>query len=100
MCSTIATLQSEVTKQKELIQTQKQQTTGKRIVFKGRFVFITKEVLDIAQEAKKAIVEKTTCTQPHKVLIDMRIEENEHEGIEVKPIESEDDCIIAVQCRI
>jgi hypothetical protein len=100
MCSTIATLQSEVTKQKELIQTRKQRTTGKRIALKGRFVFTTKEVLEIAQKAEKAIAEKTTRIRRHKVPIDLEIEGNEDEGIEKEPIDSEDDCIIAVRCRI
>lgn len=46
------TLRKQVEEQAELLSTRKTRTKGKRIVLKGRFVFSTQEVLEIAQAAE------------------------------------------------
>jgi hypothetical protein len=60
MCSKITTLRKENVKQRELLQTRKKRNTSKRVALKGKFVFSTQEVLEIAREAEKATKEKTT----------------------------------------
>ena len=75
----------------------KSQTTGKRVALKGRFVFSTQEVLQIAREAEEASAQKTLgkrrCKGPTTVEIEME-QENVLEHISG---DSEFDCIEVVQ---
>ena len=55
MCAKNTTLRKENTAQREILQTRKSRTTGKRIGLKGKFVFSTQEVLEIARKAKAVV---------------------------------------------
>jgi len=94
LCSKNATLRMELTNQREILQTRKNRTTGKRVALKGRFVFSTQEVLEIAQEAERVIADKTSrkrrCTQATVA----EIEEQEVEVLENISSNSDSDCII------
>ncbi len=56
--SKLVTIRKELAKQRELLQTRKSRKTGKRVKLKGRFVFSTTEVLEIAREAGEATAAK------------------------------------------
>ncbi|KAK1046204.1 hypothetical protein LTR74_018002 [Friedmanniomyces endolithicus] len=60
--SELVTLQREIAKQHELLQTRKARKKGKRVASKGKFVFSTQEVLEIT----KAAAEETTAKKGRK----------------------------------
>jgi hypothetical protein len=97
MCSKITTLRKENIKQRELLQTRKKRNTGKRVALKGKFVFSTQEVLEIAREAEKATKEKTTRKRQSKRLIAKEAEDQELEEIKNIPSDSDSDCIVVAQ---
>jgi hypothetical protein len=94
-----ALLRKEIAEARELLQVRKERKRGKRVVVKGKFVFNTKEILELVEEAeieaskrkskKKRIVESTTPG----------IEEEEEEDIESNSPESESDCIIVASSK-
>ena len=83
--------------QREILQTQKSQTTGKRVGLKGKFVFSTQEVLEIASKAKEATAAKALhkqhCTKP----IATEVAEQETELLENVSSDSDSDCIVVLQ---
>jgi hypothetical protein len=96
-CSKNTALRKENTEQRELLQTRKKRNTGKRVALKGKFVFSTQEVLEIAREAEKATAEKGTRTRRRKVPTGEKIEQQEDEVIENRSGDSDSDCIVVVQ---
>lgn len=58
--SEIALLQKETTEQRELLETRKKQTKGKRVALEGRVVFNTEEILEIARQAEVETAKKKT----------------------------------------
>ena len=52
------TLRAEVAKQGELLHIRKNRTKGKCIALKGRSVFSTQEVLEVAKEAMETVLHK------------------------------------------
>ena len=55
---------------KEILNTQKKRTKGKRVALEGKFVFSTQEVLDIARAAEAEAKAKKKRNRPHKRTID------------------------------
>ncbi|KYG41202.1 hypothetical protein M433DRAFT_159330, partial [Acidomyces richmondensis BFW] len=51
--SELATVRKELANIRELLRTRKARKTGKRVALKGRFVFSTQEVLEIARQAEE-----------------------------------------------
>lgn len=51
--SELATVRKELADTRELLRTRKARKTGKRVALKGRFVFSTQEVLEIARQAEE-----------------------------------------------
>ena len=96
-CSKNTTFRKENAEQRELLQTRKKRKTGKRVALKGKFVFSTQEVLEIAREAEKATAEKGIRTRRRKVPTTEKMEQQEDEVIESIASDSDSDCIVVVQ---
>lgn len=60
------TLTNKVKEQAELLHARKARKKGKRVALKGRFVFSTQEVLDIARSAEAESSKKKPTTRPKK----------------------------------
>ena len=62
--------------QDELLRTRKVRKTGKRVALKGRFVFSTKEVLEIARQAEEESRGKKSKKSIGRAVISVQIPEN------------------------
>lgn len=76
----ITLLQKELNDCKELLETRKKRTKGKRIKLQGQFVFSTEEVLKIVREAEEKTTEKKPRGRPRKRPIEDIDEGVEEEG--------------------
>jgi len=94
-----ALLRKENAEYRELLRVRKERTKGKRVTIKGKFVFNTKEVLELVEEAEAEVSKgKSNQRRTTKAIIP-EIEEEEEEGIEENGSESESDCIIVASSR-
>ena len=92
--SELITARKQITEQQKLLTSRKQRTKGKRIALKGKFVFSTKEVLEIARTAEAETRARTTKKQSRKRTIGLVDEEEEDQILENDSSSSESDCII------
>ena len=94
-----ALLRKENTEFRELLRVRKERKKGKRVAIKGKFVFNTKEILELVEEAEaeasKGKLEKRRTMRA----ITPEIEDEEEEGIEESIYESRSDCIIVASSR-
>jgi hypothetical protein len=98
--SEIALLRKENAEYRELLRVRKERKKGKRVAIKGKFVFNTKEVLELVEEAEaEASKGKSKKRRTTKAIIP-EIEEGEEEDIEDDISESESDCIIVASSRL
>jgi hypothetical protein len=88
------TLRKQVKEQAELLSTRKTRTKGKRIALKGRFVFSTQEVLEIARAAEAQTSKKKKGRQTRKRKIAETIEEEDDREFEMISSDSDSDCIV------
>ena len=92
-------LQKEIAEYRELSWVRKEHKNGKRVAIKGKFVFNTKEILEVVKkaevEASKRKVKKRRTTKA----INPEIEEEQEEDNEENTSESESDCIVIVSRR-
>ncbi|KAM0709946.1 hypothetical protein Q7P35_002308 [Cladosporium inversicolor] len=92
-------LRKELTEARELLRVRKERKKGKRVVVKGKFVFNTKEILELVEEAEveasKGRLKKRRTTRA----ITPEFGDEEEEGIEESIYESESDCIIVASSR-
>jgi hypothetical protein len=92
----LSILQKELKECKELLQTRKKRTKGKRIKLQGEFVFTTEEVLKIVREAEEKPKEKRPRGRPRKRPIEEVEKEDEIEEVESSSSDSElelDSCV-------
>ncbi|KYG44865.1 hypothetical protein M433DRAFT_155121, partial [Acidomyces richmondensis BFW] len=87
---TLETAQSEARKQRK---------KGKRIALKGKFVFSTQEVLDIAKQAELEVAQKKPKKKGKKRAKATIIEDNKEEDIEIVFSDSDSDCIAVAATR-
>jgi hypothetical protein len=80
----LSILRKEVKEYKEILETRKKRTKGKRIKLQGEFVFSTKEVLKIVREAELKSTEKRPRGRPGK-----RPLEEVEEGIKEEEVEND-----------
>ncbi|KFY81186.1 hypothetical protein V499_00012 [Pseudogymnoascus sp. VKM F-103] len=94
-------LREEVKEYKEMLETRKKRTNGKRIKLQGEFVFSTKEVLNIVREADLKSTEKRPRGRPRKQPIEEveEGEEEEEEDINSSHSESESEECVARRTR-
>jgi hypothetical protein len=97
--SEVALLRKELTKARELLRIHKERKKGKRVAVKGKFVFNTKEILELIEEAEVEASKGKSKKRRITKAITPRIEDEEEEGIEENISESESDCIIVASRR-
>ena len=92
-------LRNENTEVRELLQYRKSRTRGKRVAIKGKFVFNTREILEVVEkaeaEASTKKSKKRRRTKSPTPIIDDEVEE----VLENLSEESEGDCIIVAYRR-
>jgi hypothetical protein len=94
-----ALLRKELAEYKELSRVRKECKKGKRVVVKGKFVFNTKEILELVEEAE---VEASKGKARTKRTIRARtpgIEDEGEKDIEEDISEGESDCIVVASRR-
>jgi hypothetical protein len=94
-----ALLRKEITEYKELLRVRKERKKGKRVAIKGKFVFNTKEILELVEEAEAEASKGKSKKGRTTKAITLEIEDEEEEGIEENISESESDCIIVASRR-
>ena len=93
----LITARKELKSAKEILNTRKKRTKGKRVALEGKFVFFTQEVLDIARTAEAEAETKKKRKQPRKRTIDEALDEEEAEILENVSSSSDSDCIIVAR---
>lgn len=72
---------------------------GKRVALKGKFLFSTQEVLDIARAAEQGTAAKNSHTRRHTHPPDKELSEMEGKVLENVSSDSEGDCIYVATRR-
>ncbi|KYG40429.1 hypothetical protein M433DRAFT_160430, partial [Acidomyces richmondensis BFW] len=97
--SKVTLLRKRLTDAKSLLQARKQRKKGKRIALKGKFVFSTQEVLDIAKQAKLEAAQKKPKKKVKEGAKAIIIDNNKEEDIEIVFSDSDSDCIVVAATR-
>jgi hypothetical protein len=97
--SEVALLRKENTEFRELLRVRKERKKGKRVAIKGKFVFNTKEILELVEEAEVEASKGKSKKRGTTRAITPEIEDEEEEDIEEDISESESDCIIVASSR-
>ncbi|GAB7336931.1 hypothetical protein MBLNU13_g01772t1 [Cladosporium sp. NU13] len=95
-----ALLRKENAEFRELVRIRKERKKGKRVALKGKFVFNTKEILELVEEAEAEASKGKSRKRQTTRAITPEIEDEEDEGIENSIYESESDCIIVASSRL
>ncbi|KYG39858.1 hypothetical protein M433DRAFT_9751, partial [Acidomyces richmondensis BFW] len=96
---TLITIQKQLAEQQELLRKRKNRTTSKRVKLKGRFVFSTAEVLQIAKEAEEATAAKKAGRKRKARPISLEIEDEVEDLLNSNPSDSGSDCIVVANTR-
>lgn len=94
MHSKLITMCKQVKEQEKLLSTRKAQTKGKRVALKRRFMFSTKEVLEIAKVVEADSSSKKLCGQPHKHPVEEVLKDEEDKVLGKLSSDSNSDCIV------
>ena len=97
MCAKNTTLRMETAKQQEVLRARKSRKTGKRVSLKGKFVFSTQEVLEVAQKAEEATASRTTRSRLRKRATAIESDAHAVEVLEDVSSDSDSDCIVVLQ---
>ena len=97
--SELVTVQNELAEQRELLRKRKKHRSGKRVKLKGRFVFSTQEVLDIAMEAEAEVKCRKGHNRSSKRSISLEPGDNIENTFENVPSDSDSDCIVVAKRR-
>jgi hypothetical protein len=97
--SKVALLQKENAEYRELSQVRKERKKGKHVAIKGKFVFNTKEILEVVEKAEVEVSKEESKKRRTTKVITPEIEEEEEEGIKESIYESESDCFVIVSRR-
>jgi len=95
-----ALLRKENADYRELLRVRKERKKGKRVVVKGKFIFNTREILELVEEAEAEASKRKTKKRRTTRGTTPEIEEEEEEDIEEDISESENDCIIVASSRL
>lgn len=93
----LITLRKELADTKELLRTRKARKTGKRVALKGRFVFSTQEVLEIARQAEEETAKKKGRKRRRQRSPSPEIEGEEEEILERDSSNYDSDCVVVMQ---
>jgi hypothetical protein len=94
-----ALLRKQLADTQALLRRRKERKKGKRVALKGRFVFSTQEVLDIAKAAEAETANKKRKNKAGKKAEPSPNNESDDEVIEIGDEHSESDCIIVAPAR-
>lgn len=92
-------LRKELTEARELLRVRKERKKGKRVAIKGKFVFNTKEILELVEEAEVEASKRKSKKRGTTRATTPEIEGEGEESIEESIYESEGDCIIVASSR-
>jgi hypothetical protein len=92
-------LRRENAEQRELSRVRKERKKGKRVAIKGKFVFNTKEILEVVEKAKAEATKGKLKNNRHTNRITPELEVEVEEVFENISSDSEDDCIIVAARR-
>ena len=98
--SELTTLRKRIAEQYELLHTRKARKRGKRVALKGRFVFSTEEVLQIAKEAEEGTAATKGRRRPHKRSVSIEIEESGDKVLDNISSGSKSDCNIVAKKKV
>lgn len=97
--SKVTILRKELAEARELLRVRKERKKGKRAAIKGRFVFNTKEILEVVEKAEAEASKGKSKRKRIAKATTPEIEDEEDESIESSISESESDCIIIASKR-
>ncbi|KAM0713368.1 hypothetical protein Q7P35_000821 [Cladosporium inversicolor] len=92
-------LRKELTEARELLRVCKERKKGKRVAVKGKFVFNTKEILELVEEAEAEASKRKSKKRRTIRATTPETEDEEEEGTEENIYENESDCIIVASSR-
>jgi hypothetical protein len=92
-------LRKQLADTQALLRKRKERKKGKRVALKGRFVFSTQEVLDIAKAAEAETVNKKGKNKASKKAKPPPNEDSDDEVIEIGDEDSDSDCIMVAPVR-
>jgi hypothetical protein len=95
-----ALLRKENAEFKELLRVCKEYKKGKRIIVKGKFVFNTKEILELVEEVEVEVSKGKLRKKRSIRVITPEIKDEEEEGIKEDIYESESNYIIVASSRV
>lgn len=90
----VTLLRKENEEQREILRYRKERTKGKRVAIKGRFVFNTREILEVVEKAEAETLAKRPKKRQRRKSITPEIEEEIEEVLEILSEESEGECIV------
>ena len=92
-------LRKELADTRALLRKRKERKKGKRIALKGRFVFTTQEVLNIAQAAKAETAKNKAKNKAKSKAKAISDEDDDEEEVELGSSDSDSDCIMVAAAR-
>lgn len=95
-----ALLRKENTEFGELLWVRRERKEGKRVAVKGKFVFNTKKILELVEEAEAEASKGKSKKRQMIRATTLEIEDEGKEGIDEDIYESESDCIIVASSRL
>jgi hypothetical protein len=98
--SEIGLLRKENAEFEELFRVRKERKEGKRVAIKGKFVFNTKEILELVEEAEVEASKRKSKKKRITRATTPKIEDEEEYIIENSIYESESDCIIVASSNL
>lgn len=95
----VTLLRKENEEQREILRYRKERTKGKRVAIKGKFIFNTREILEVVEEAEAEASKKKPRKRRRTKSPTLEIDREEEETLEVLSDESEGECIVVAQRR-
>jgi hypothetical protein len=92
-------LRKQLADTQALLRRRKERKKGKRVALKGRFVFSTQEVLDIAKAAEAETANKKAKNRANKKAETPPDEDSDDEVVEIDCEDSDSDCITVAPAR-
>ncbi|KYG39914.1 hypothetical protein M433DRAFT_9619, partial [Acidomyces richmondensis BFW] len=92
-------LQNENAEIRKLLRYRKDRTKGKRVAIKGKFIFNTREILEVVEKAEAEASTKKSKKRRRMKSTTYEIEEEEEEVLEILSEDSEGECIVVAQQR-
>jgi hypothetical protein len=92
-------LRKQLADTQALLKRRKERKKGKRVALKGRFIFSTQEVLDIAKAAEAETAKRKATNKTNRKAEAPQLEDIEEEEIDIECSDSDSDCIMVAGVR-